>query len=182
MPGVGDGQRSAGVVGMVSVIAVLSFYLWAPPAAGQLITLPSPSTTVSPTTTAPRVTTTEAPDRTTTTTASALPTATTSRRAPASTSSTARRPSPTTTEATTRTTSAMDNFPTIERGDPPSTFRTPTTPDTLPLEQAATSTRMSTGSLVAMIIAGLLAVAVALSLLTVRYVRATRPGDGFPEP
>jgi hypothetical protein len=35
--------------------------------------------------------------------------------------------------------------------------------------------------MVTLIIAGLLAVALALSALTVRYVRATRPGDRFVE-
>jgi hypothetical protein len=49
----------------------------------------------------------------------------------------------------------------------------------LALEQAASSSGMSTRSLVAVIITGLLAVALVLSVLTVRYVRATQPHGRF---
>ncbi|MBW3612120.1 MAG: hypothetical protein KY438_11455 [Actinobacteria bacterium] len=54
-----------------------------------------------------------------------------------------------------------------------------TTTGDLTLEQTSTTSGMSTGSVVALLIAGLLAVALGLSALTFRYVRTTRPHDRF---
>jgi hypothetical protein len=52
---------------------------------------------------------------------------------------------------------------------------TTTNPADLALREAASSSGMSTQSLVALIVSGLLAVALALSVLTFHYVRSTRP-------
>ncbi|MGI8759589.1 MAG: hypothetical protein ACR2K0_09820 [Acidimicrobiales bacterium] len=56
----------------------------------------------------------------------------------------------------------------------------PSTTTSVPLEQAASAPGLSTGRIVALIVAGFLGVASVLSLLTVRYWRATRPGGGPP--
>ena len=57
---------------------------------------------------------------------------------------------------------------------------TTSSPAVLSVEQAANTSGLSPGKLVAVIVGGLLAVAAALTLLTVRYWRATRPGGGLP--
>lgn len=183
MPCVGDRQRAAVVVGMVAgilfLVGNLSFVL---PAAAQGMTLPSTPTSV---TVAPSASTTIERSPSTTvvpTTISARPRSTTTTRDSASPSTTARRVTPSTTAARTGMVSGLDDSPaTTDRQRPSAdssvSRRTTTTTSDLALEQAASSSGLSTGSLVALVVAGLLAVALALSLLTVRYVRATQPGD-----
>ena len=177
MPLVGDGQRAAVVVGTVIGVLLPLVLLSGAPAAGQGMTVPpttsatvapSPSTTSSPSSTTTPPPTTSAPPRSTTT----------APKASASPSTTARRMAPSTTRAQTATTAGLDERPTTtdwDRSAPDTSPPLRTTSPTLPLEQAASSTGLSTGSVIALVIAGLLGVAMALSLLTVRYVRATRP-------
>ncbi|CAN5824159.1 hypothetical protein BH23ACT1_BH23ACT1_03910 [soil metagenome] len=192
MPRVGDRQRAAVVVGLMAVLVLIALVPASPPAAAQGFTVPTtamtevgPSSTVeSPTsTTATLNSTTTVPS---TSTSVAAPSTTTNGRgsqSPASSPSTARGVSTTTTALRTSTTADVDDSPsTTTRADvSPSASRssTPPTEPSLPIEQAASSTGLSTGSLVTLVVAGLLGVALALSLLTVRYVRATRPGDSL---
>lgn len=186
MPSVGDRQRVA-VVGMVTTLLFVLSLSSAPLVVAQVMTLPStPTTEVRPSTTVEiPVTTTAAPS---TSTSAAPRSTTTSQRgpgSPTSPSTTARRQSPTTSTARTATTAAVDESPTTTEpvSLTPSTERPPRSDPApgLPVEQAARSTGLSTGSLVALVVAGLLAVALALSALTVRYVRATRPEDRFTD-
>ena len=178
MPLVGDRQHAGLVVGVAIGLLLLLVALTPVPAAGQGTTLPpTPSTTVapSPTTTPEPSSTTVAP-----TTSAAPRSTTTAARAPASTSTTARKVAPSTTRAETATTVRSEEGPTTTDRDRSATDASQpvrTTPPSLPLEQAATSDGLTPGNVVALIVAGLLAVAMALSLLTVRYVRATRPED-----
>ena len=177
MPLVGDGQRAAAVVGTVIGFLFPFALLSGAPAAGQGMTLPpttsatvapSPSTTSEPSSTTAAPPTTSAGPRSTTT----------APKASASPSTTARKVAPSTTRAKTATTAGLDERPTTtdwDRSAPDTSSPLRTTSPTLPLEQAANSTGLSPGSVVALVVAGLLAVAMALSLLTVRYVRATRP-------
>lgn len=181
MPSVGERQRAAVVVGMVVAGLFLVANLpVARPAAAQGMTLPTTPTSVavapsntttggSPSTTVPPSTTSARPRSTPTTAASP--------------STTARRVTPSTTTARTGTVAGSDDSPDTTEQEkstadtfPPLRTTTTTTSD-LALEPAASSTGLSTGSLVVLVVAGLLAVALALSLLTVRYVRATQPGD-----
>ncbi len=191
MPRVGDRQRAAVVVGLVlAVLVMIALVPTSPPAAAQGVTEPTtatievgPNSTVeSPTSTTARLSsTTTAPSAST---SFAAPSTTTNGRgsqSPASSPTTARRVSTTTTALRTSTTADVDDSPstTTPADVSPSASRssTTTTEPSLPIEQAASSTGLSTGSLVTLVVAGLLGVALALSLLTVRYVRATRPGD-----
>lgn len=177
MPVVEDRQRAGLVVGVVIGFLLPLVAFFPVPAAGQGMTLPStPSTTVtpSPTTTSPPSSTTAAPP----TTSAGARSTTTAAKASASPSTTARKVAPSTTRAKTATTVRSEEGPTTTDRDRSVTDASQplrTTPPTLPLEQAATSSGLSPGNVVALIVAGLLAVAMALTLLTVRYVRATRP-------
>ncbi|CAN5174619.1 hypothetical protein BH24ACT1_BH24ACT1_12590 [soil metagenome] len=181
MPVVGDRQRAAVVVGVVFGFLLLVAHLPAsrPAAAQSAILLPTTTSAAvdSSSTTTRQVSTTVAP----TPTSFRSRSTTTIRRAPASPTTTARRVVPSTTKARTGTSLDMDDVPattdpdlsTTNTSEVPKTTTT-TKPD-FPLEQAASSSGFSTGSLVALVVAGLLTVALALSLLTVRYVRTTRP-------
>ncbi|HEV2809056.1 MAG TPA: hypothetical protein VGV93_01490 [Acidimicrobiales bacterium] len=174
-----DRHRAAVVVGTV-VALVLSFAPFSgAPAAGQGVPL-APTTSVteapSPSTTSPPSSTTAAPP----TTSAGPRSTTTAPKASASPSPTARKAPPSTSRAKKATTVRSEERPTTtDRARSVTDTSQPlrTTPPTLPVEQAATSSGLSSGNVVALIAAGLLAVAMALSLLTVRYVRATRPED-----
>lgn len=180
MPLVGERQRAAVVVGTVIGFLLPFAQLSAVPAAGQGMTLPpttsatvapSPTTTIPPSSTTPAPPTTSARPRSTTTT----------RKASVPPSTTARKVAPSTTEGETATTVGSDGPTTTDWNRSATDASQPlrTTSPTVPLERAASSSGLSTGSVVALVISGLLAVAMALSLLTVRYVRATRP-EGRP--
>lgn len=195
MPWVGVRQRAAVVVCLVTlVLAAMAFA----PAGAQLITLPPNSTTASvdqSTTTVAESTSTTASSGSTTSVRSSTP-ATSGTESGASRTSTTtasgsggRAPSSTVRRTPTTTSSGPSGgqAPTTSSSLQPTTTEargvidggSTTTTDTLAIERAASASGMSTGSLVALIVAGLLGVALALSALTVRYVRATRPHDHF---
>ncbi len=196
MPWVGVRQRAAVVVCLVTlVLAAMALA----PAGAQLITLPPNSTTASvdqSTTTVAESTSTTASSGSTTSVRSSTPTTsgTESGASRTSTTTTAsgsggRAPSSTVRRTPTTTSSGPSGgqAPTTSSSLQPTTTEargvidggSTTTTDTLAIERAASASGMSTGSLVALIVAGLLGVALALSALTVRYVRATRPHDHF---
>ncbi len=132
-------------------------------------TLDNTTTTVAPTSTSQQV------DAATSTTSA--------QRARTSSSTTAdRRRSAGASAGQVTTTSrspAMLTTTSIERFADDS-LTTTSSPAVLSVEQAANTSGLSPGKLVAVIVGGLLAVAAALTLLTVRYWRATRPGGGLP--
>ena len=175
------------------------------PAPAQMIELPSESDPSSSSTSAPDVTPTTAKrstkggvkgtttlDNTTTTMGdSSTTTASPAVGASPSTSASARastpRRSPSSTslgaERTGRGRSSGSGSPTTQ-GSPAMLTTTSvrplgatTTSSPLPVQKAVNTSGLSIGNVVAVIIAGLLAVAAVLSLVTVRYWRATRPGD-----
>ncbi len=195
MPRVGDRQRAVAVVGLVTAMLLLvAFVPSTTPALAQGTPMPTTttpaersSTTVAiiTTTTLSGASTTVAPATTTST--GPGPTTTRARGASSPSSTTApRRSSPSTTTARTATTAEVDDSPSTTERDslfpnisrPPRTTTSTSSPS---LKQAAASTGLSTGNLVTLVIAGLLTVVLALSALTVRYVRATRPGDRYLE-
>ncbi len=169
---------------MVALVTMVVVGMALAPAGAQLVDLPGSSTTT------PATPTTTLPESTTTTLSQSSTTGVTASTSTTSGSAGARsgaRSSPSTTVRRSPSTTALDGAsPTSSSLLPTTTVvedlvgngSTTTTGD-LTLEQTSTTSAMSTGSLVALIIAGLLAVALGLSALTFRYVRTTRPPDRF---
>lgn len=173
MPGV-SGRRGGIVAGVALSVGLLGF---AGPVEAQLLGGSSATTTTLPmraTTTTEQPTTTTEPRTTTTGAEPARPTAPPTTRRPPTTSS---APERTTTSLATSTSTSLDLSL-----SPDLLFdrSTASTTSTFPARQAVSTSRPGTGSLVALVISGLLGVALALSFLTVRYWRATRPGGGQP--
>lgn len=184
MPWVGVRQRAAAVVCLVTVVLMGTALA---PADAQLVVLdpttttspPAPTTTqAEPTTTSPSSPTTGVPPTTPTTSGSGRTATTGGSGSSRPSTTTTRRPATTTTEAVDTTTPTPSRPTTTGAGGFPGDTTTPTTGD-LTMTQASSNSGLSAGRIVALIIAGLLAVALGLSALTVRYVRSTQPPDRF---